>query len=178
MRMRRFDFEVDMFNFLETPFTDSEAIFVLCIEPSDFNSLQAVERNIICPFRGDNKFSFPNFFDLLTYALSKIYFDDYFSDSEMNDIVLSYMDDLASSLDSITSYNPELDYGNLPDIATVLLLDPSNPFLKAEAAEGEMVMLSQDKLWSANLRIPIFISITAAVFLRSIKALTPSLSLI
>lgn len=166
-----------MFNFLETPFTDSEAMFVLCIDPGDFNSLQDVERNIVCQFREDTKLSFPNFFDLLTYALSKVYFDDCSSEAEMNNAVRNYVDDLASSLDSITSYNPELIYGASPDIATVLFLDPSDYFLKAEAAEGQLAMLSKNKLWSVNLRMSVFISITAAVFFRSIEALRPSLSL-
>lgn len=160
-----------MFNFLETPFSDSEALFVLCLESNDSNSLQLIERSVVCPFREDAKFNFPNVFDLLTYALKKLRFDDCLSEYEMKNVVFGYMDDLASSLDGIINYSRGGDGDIVPDISTVMLLDPSNPFLMAEAAEGERIMLSKDKLWSANARTSIFISITATVFFRSVEIL-------
>lgn len=103
-------------NIENIPFSDTEACDILNITSARFSSAAEqglIHRSVSIHYRGDIFFKFMNLYDIYEYALRRdFFFLNYKCHSEVNELVFSLIDELASIIDNCiyTDTSPQIDH--------------------------------------------------------------------
>ncbi|MFP7675609.1 hypothetical protein ACG74X_19910 [Marivita sp. S0852] len=160
-----------MFSLEETPFRINEVLQILQISGKEFSIAQRrnqLSRNVLCHFRNDNLFNFPNYFDILSFLLLELDFECT-KNEEDTDIVSDFIDCIsyALELDNINQYD------NLGDtvfrITQAIKSDVYGEELRVFSQFGEYLLNSEVGVIRRSQREDYFCSITVALLHRTMQ---------
>lgn len=183
-----------MYNFVETPFHDFEVQGILRELFDGIKSDGArlkIDRNVICMMREDGSFNFPNFFDIVSLALSRLKFDreeiDTLEDAAVGkswkkrslskysteDYIFSFIDDFACDLEMLQD---EVAQGYEKSLIREVCLDfwhdPYGVQLRTFSKTGSYVLNLLDLMWPSSFREFLYCCVATVVYHRSLEVLS------